>query len=269
MWNKDEGQAVHTGSAAPNILFLAIILMMNAALPLHSQASTPARSLTFSGYKWDIRHTVKPEGPMGNQFGGDAGTAVLNAEGSVTLSIAYKDGVWRASEVTTQKNFGYGTYLFRLRTPPSGLDPQAVLGLFTYSKSSAYSHREIDIELSAWGMHGVPVHGQYVIQPGTAPGHFITYDLSRIEGPATYAFIWSEGRVDFATWKGYGQWPQPGSPDLFSTWSFIDAKAVPKPSSRIHMNLYLADGSIPPISASGQPGLSVTIDSFEFIPAKK
>lgn len=269
MRNKNKSLAENAGSAAPNLLFLTLFLMATSSLPLQSQALVPARSLTFSDYKWDIRHTVEPEGPMGNQFGGDARTTVLNADGSLTLSIQYKDGVWRAGEVTTQKNLGYGTYLFRLRTPPSRLDPQVVLGLFTYSRSAAYSHREIDIELSAWGIRGVPVHGQYVVQPGASPGHFITYDISKIEGPATYAFTWSEGRVDFATWKGYGQWPQPGSPDLISPWAFIDAKAVPKPSSRVHMNLYLADGSIPPSSATGQPNLSVTIDSFEFIAAKK
>lgn len=250
-------------------LLLLAVLEACLTLPLQSQALTPARSLTFSDYKWDIRHTVEPEGPMGNQFGGSARTTVLNADGSLTLSIEYKDGLWRAGEVTTQKNLGYGTYLFRLRTPPSRLDPKVVLGLFTYSRSAAYSHREIDIELSAWGIPGVPVHGQYVVQPGTKPGHYITYDISEIEGLATYTFTWSEGRVDFATWKGYGQRPQPGSSDLVSIWTFIDAKAVPKPSSRVHMNLYLADGSIPPASATGQPSLSVTIDSFEFIPAKK
>ena len=269
MRHKNESLAGNAISAARNPLFLTIIIMAVAALPLHAQASTPARSLTFSDYRWDIRHTVEPEGPMGNQFGGDARTTALNADGSLTLSIEYKDGVWRAGEVTTQKNLGYGTYLFRLRTPPSGLDPKVVLGLFTYSRSAAYSHREIDIELSAWGIRGVPVHGQYVVQPGASPGHFITYDISKIEGPATYGFTWSEGRVEFATWKGYGQRPQPGSSDLVSAWTFIDAKAVPKPSSRVHMNLYLADGSIPPTSATGQPSLSVTIDAFEFIAAKK
>ncbi|PKL06522.1 MAG: hypothetical protein CVV53_03860 [Spirochaetae bacterium HGW-Spirochaetae-9] len=251
-----------------SLLFPAVLAAC-LALPLQSQGLTPARSLTFSDYKWDIRHTVEPEGPMGNQFGGDARTTVLNADGSLTLSIEYKDGVWRAGEVTTQKNLGYGTYLFKLRTPPSRLDPRAVLGLFTYSRSAAYSHREIDIELSAWGRQDIPVYGQFVIQPWDVPGQLSSFDILAIEAAATYAFTWSEGRVDFATWKGYGQWPQPGSPELISAWTFIDAKAVPKPSSKVHINLYLAEGTIPPLAASGDPSLSVTIDAFEFIQAKK
>jgi len=268
MNENDDCLVAHAGSAAPGFL-LSLVLLAGAVIPLQSQELTPPSVLTFSKYRWDVRQTVEPEGPMGNHFSRDSHSVALNADGSLTVSIAYKDGVWRAGEVSTQKNLGYGTYLFRLRTPPSRLDPQAVLGLFTYSRTAAYSHREIDIELSAWGRRDIPVYGQYVIQPWDIPGHVNTFAIARIEGPATYAFTWSEGRVDFATWKGYGQWPQPGSSDLVSAWTFIDAKAVPRPSSKVHINLYLAEGSVPPLAASGYPSLSVTIDAFEFTQAKK
>ena len=224
------------------------------------------QTLTFSGYTWMVRQTTQSEGPMDNYFGGRDLSVFLNDDGSLTLKISPEAGIWHAGEVTSQKFMGYGTYVFKVRTPPADLDPNVVLGLFTYSRASAYSHREIDIEFSAWGQNGEPVLGQYVIQPYANPGHMIMFDISKISGAATYSFTWLDGRIDFVSWEGYGPRPEDGSPSIISSWSFSDPKAVPKPSSQVHINLYLAHGDVPP---SGRGSLAVTIDSFEFIPAKK
>jgi len=243
-----------------------LILMLTAASPLSSQTNLPAQTITFSSNKWAVRQTTEPEGPMANMFGGRDLSVFLNADGTLTLAIAYREGLWYAGEVTLQKRTGYGTYLFRLRTPPAGLDPNTVLGLFTYSSANAYFHREIDIEFSAWGQTKAPVLGQYVIQPYDAAGHMTTFGLSGIDGQATYSFAWREDKVEFASWKGYGPRPEAGSPALISAWTFSDPKAIPKPSANIHLNFYLAHGDIPP---SGRGLLAVTIDSFEFIPEQK
>lgn len=252
------------GSTAAKTSRLALLFALLALMPLRSQERLQTQTLTFSASTWIVRQTLEPEGPMDNYFGGRDLSVLLNPDGSLTLSLAREEGIWHAGEVTMQKRTGYGTYLFKVRTSPSALDPNVVLGLFTYSSASAYSHREIDIEFSAWGVRNSPVLGQYVIQPYDIPGHIEIFPISGIDGPATYSFVWSEGKLDFASWLGYGPRPEPGSPQLIAAWTFIDPKAVPKPSALVHMNLYLAHGAIPP---SGQGSTAVTIDSFQFIPA--
>lgn len=252
-------------SAAARILWIFLLYSLMAWTPLWAQGRLPMQTLTFSSNTWIVRQTLEPEGPMDNYFGGRDRSVLLNPDGSLTLRLAREEGVWYSGEVTMQKKTGYGTYLFKVRTPPSTLDPNVVLGLFTYSPASAYSHREIDIEFSAWGERNSPVLGQYVIQPYEISGHIEIFPISGIDGPATYSFVWSEGKLDFASWIGYGPRPEPGSHQLVATWTFIDLKAVPKPSAQVHMNLYLAHGDLPP---SGQGSTAVTIDSFQFIPEK-
>ena len=126
-----------SGSIAAKAL---LILMLTAVEPLQSQPRPPAQTITFASNRWTVRQTTEPEGPMANMFGGRDLSVFLNADGSLTLAIAYREGLWYAGEVTLQKRTGYGTYLFRLRTPPAGLDPNTVLGLFTYSSANAYFH---------------------------------------------------------------------------------------------------------------------------------
>lgn len=253
-------------SIAAKMLFFALPLLSPTIPPLKAQERLPVQTLTFSSKKWTVRQTLEPEGPADNMFGGRDLSVILDKDGALTLTLAYKEGIWYAGEVTLQQRTGYGTYLFKVRTPPGELDPNIVLGLFTYSGGAAYSHREIDIEFSAWGQRGAPILGQYVIQPYETPGHIETFGLSSVNGPGTYSFTWAEGKVDFASWTGYGPRPEAGSPSLISSWTFADPKAVPKPSPNVHINLYLADGSVPP---SGHGSLAVTIDAFEFIPGKK
>ena len=251
-------------SAAAGVLWISLLFFLLAWTPLRAQGRLPMQTLTFSANTWIVRQTQEPEGPMDNYFGGRDLSVLLNPDGSLTLRLAREEGVWRSGEVTMQKRTGYGTYLFKVRTSPSTLDPNVVLGLFTYSSASAYSHREIDIEFSAWGVRDSPVLGQYVVQPYEIPGQVKTFPISGIDGPATYSFVWSEGKLDFASWPGYGSRPEPGSPQLIAAWTFIDPKAVPKPSAQVHMNLYLAHGAVPP---SGRGSTAVTIDAFQFIPA--
>jgi hypothetical protein len=247
-------------------LLVVVFLAFSLVSPLWSQERLPLQNVDFSSRRWIVRRTTKPEGPGGNTFGGKDINVIKNEDGSLTLKIFQKEGIWYAAEVTSQERMGYGEYIFRLRTPPKDMDPHVVLGLFTYSGGAAYNHREIDIEFSAWGVTTAPIKGQYVIQPYQNPGQLFTFDMSRIREPASYSFKWTEGRIDFSSWKGYGPRPEDGSPDIIAAWSFADPKAVPKPSPNVHMNLYLAKGTQPP---SGRGLIEVTIDSFEFKPFKK
>jgi hypothetical protein len=248
-----------------------LVLAAIAAIGLETPAAQDQERiiptfLDFSSYRWLVRENIDREGPGNNRFGGQNVSVFLNQDGSLVLALALQDGVWKSAEVSTSRYLGYGTYTFKVRTSPYGLDRNLVLGLFTYSAARGYNHREIDIEFSAWGQPGQPVAGQYVVQPYDKPGNMVFFDVSRVMGPATHTITWSETRLHFISWLGYGPRPEPGSPLIISEWEFTDAKAIPRPSAQVHMNLYLVNGTTPPF---GDGALSVTIDGFQFTPPPK
>ena len=265
----------HAPSAAPRRSHAWLIPILVCAVLVAGRLEPPAAQdqeriiptfLNFSSYRWLVRENLEREGPGDNRFGGQNVSVFLNQDGSLVLALALQDGVWKSAEVSTSRYLGFGTYTFKVRTPPYGLDRNLVLGLFTYSAARGYNHREIDIEFSAWGQPTQPVAGQYVVQPYDKPGNMVLFDISQVYGTATYTFTWSETRLEFVSWQGYGPRPESGSPLIIAEWEFTDAKAIPRPSAQVHMNLYLVKGTTPPF---GDGELSVTIDSFQFTPPPK
>lgn len=253
-------------------LFTLIILLMTLysnvpAVKLASQSTTSLQQVAFSGYVWDIRQTEEPEGPLNNYFGGRGLAVFLEPGGALKLSVAYKDGIWYASEVYLRKRLGYGTYLFRLATPMGDLDRNLVLGLFTYSNSKAYTHREIDIEFSSWGQKNEDPKGQFVVQPSEREGNMYLFPLDRFKSESSFLFDWKPDRIEFAAWNGAGNRPIAGDPSVLASWTFTDVKAIPKPGNEsVHLNFYLAKGGPAPYGT----GLSsVNISAFEFTPMKK
>ena len=249
------------------VSFLAMSLLSFLPLDgLEAQARLPRQQLGFSGYTWEIRQTDEPEGPLGNYFGGRDMAVFLESDGALRLTVAYREGIWYASEVFLRKRLGYGTYVFRLETDMAELDRNLVCGLFTYSNATAYSHREIDIEFSSWGYVNVAPQGQFVVQPAERAGNMVLFPLDRLEAKASYSFDWKPNRVEFAAWNGHGNRPPADDPAFVASWTFSDAKAIPKPGSEIvHLNLYLATGGQAPF---GTGEASVIIRSFEFKPGK-
>jgi hypothetical protein len=83
----------------------------------------------------------------------------VDNEGHLHLRIDHRDDRWSCAEVISTRSFGYGTYRFDLDSHIDCLDPQVVLGLFTWNDDPSYNHREIDIEVARWGdpaEHGGP-----------------------------------------------------------------------------------------------------------------
>lgn len=247
------------------LVYAALFLGLYATIPVYARDQ-----IEFSDFTWNVRSTVKPEGPMGNFFGGLGTSVDLLADGALRLSIVNQKGTWYAAEVWTTKALGYGTYTFRVRTPLSQLHPDVTLGLFTYSRSSFAHNREIDIEFSAWGMDKETLRGQYVIQPYDAPGHLYTFPASAFTGLSTQQFTWLSDRIEFASWLGYGERPFEGDPRLLYSWVFSNSKDIPSPRAPIHINLYLFNGEAPEHDSGHKEGsLDIVLDGFEFIPAKK
>src|SRR5258708_3441244 len=115
--------------------------------------STPrpeVRRLRFSGYDWTVKSSDGRVGPGPNYFSDSNDNVLVDAQGRLHLLITQPNGRWYCAEVISIRSFGYGTYRFYLDTNLDNLDPQIVLGMFTWNDAPAYNHREIDIEVSRW-----------------------------------------------------------------------------------------------------------------------
>jgi hypothetical protein len=232
-------------------LSLAALLIVTSAAPALA-AGKPGYpdKVTWSGATWAIKTSRSAVGPGPNVF---SKANVRVDGGDLHLQIA-KDatGRWTCAEIIGPMSYGYGTYTFTLASPVNALDPNVVLGLFTWSDKAPYAHREIDIEFARWGTGG-PTNAQFVVQPATTAGH-----LSRfIQGeavPSTHSFTWQPGRISWESRDGNG--------GLIASYAYTGTD-VPKPGDeRVRLNLWLFNGAAP---TDGAP-VEVVVRSFAFTP---
>lgn len=156
--------------------------------------SPPARrTLSYSGYEWEIRQIPSERGGI-NEY--DARNAWVDADGCLHLTIAQRDGRWTSAEIALTRSLGYGTYVFVVRDA-STLDPAATLDLITWDDTAEeQSHRELDIEISRWGDRQNK-DAQYVVQP-----HFVAANVFRFHAPPgtlTHSLRWQPGSAAFKT----------------------------------------------------------------------
>ncbi len=203
-----------------------------ADLPSDIVERTPF-TLQFSGYTWVQRNSPYPGGPLSNCFTPDH--AFVDGLGQLHLMLASSSC---GGEVWLARSLGYGEYRIHTIGRIDDLDPQAVFGLFTWDPDAQPSQREIDIELSRWGVAGDPLNAQFVVQPFGASGHRDRFPLTLTDGASelTFLMIWEPGMVTFSVYHGhhFGT-PPPG--DLIHEKVFTDG--VPEPSrERFRFNLW-------------------------------
>ncbi len=147
------------------------------------------------------------------------------------------------AELTTDQALGYGTYTFHLTGRPADLDPNVVLGLFTWDFHGGEHHREIDIELSRWG-DPTNANTQFVVQPYQTPENIYRFDIAGPRARTTQAFAWTAGQVEFWSLWGHVD-PDATSEALIDHW-VNTGPDVPTPSdAHVHVNLWLMDGLAP------------------------
>jgi len=223
------------------------------------------RHVEFSGERWHVKRYVSiPWGPGPNYFADDPGAVEVDGSGFLHLRIQQRDGRWSCAEVITDRSFGYGTYAFTLGSRPDLLDPNVVLGLFTWDEDTpdpgqVNRWREIDVEASRWGSPGND-DLQFVVQPWDLSGaNMVRFQVSD-PGDTTYAFTWTAQGVAFTASRG-AVWP-PAPSDVISSWSYA-GPATPVPGhEQARMNLWLVNGTPP------QDGhdTEVVVKSFHFVP---
>lgn len=212
----------------------------------------PKRTLAFSGYEWELRAIPSDRGGA-NDY--DPENAWTDADGFLHLRLAKRNERWTSVEVINTRSLGYGTYSFVVRDT-SQLDRAAAVGMLTWDEQGAdQNHRELDIEISQWGVEAEN-NAQYVVQP-----YYVPANVSRFAAPAgrlTHAFRWEPGRALFRTMRG----AVPGlAAPAIAEHEFTAGIPVPG-TERVRMNLYFFRYAPDPPSRD----VEVVIERFQYLP---
>lgn len=223
--------------------------------------SEKARKVRFSGYDWYVKSSRSRVGPGPNYFSDNPDNVEVDAQGRLHLRITRSEGRWYCAEVVSERSFGYGTYRFFVDTTVDQLDPLVVLGLFTWSDASPFSHREIDIEVSRWG-RADNKNGQFVVQPYTRPQNIVRFEIPSGLARSTHSFTWDTDKV-------FCQSLATSSADGAATRSVIYEHTftndVPQPGDEnARINLWLLAGRPP----SNAKNVEIIISKFEYAPLR-
>ena len=216
-------------------------------------------TIHFAGRAWTVKTSDAPVGPGPNVF--SAANVTVTGTGHLRLAVGRSPSqpVWTCAEVIAHGTFGYGTYRWTVASDLTTLDPQVVLGMFTWSDDPAQAHRELDIEFSRWGRTPEPggsepgsgcdpETGGFTVQ---TPGGPITHTFTTHPGRSEHSLMWTPGRIRFSSRCG----------NVEHIWTHESAN-VPTPGGGVapRINLWLYRG------APAQAPASITIESFRHQP---
>ena len=216
-----------------------------------SYVPPPRRTVTFSGYDWEVRQTPTSRGGQ-NEY--DARNASTDSQGRLHLHLAQREGQWTSAEVILTRALGYGTYVFVARDAAQ-LDPAAALGMMTWDDTAPnQNYRELDIEIGRWG-DPAGRNAQYALQP-----QHLAANVARFESPAglvTHTMRWEPGRASFASVTG----AVVGAGRRIFQHEFTSG--IPTSGNeRVRINLvYFRSSPKPP-----QQNVEVIIDRFVYLP---
>jgi len=247
-----------TGRHRIPALFSAIVLV--SALPMAAAAGRPDNpggkpppgpsTIEWSDHQWTVKSHNRKIGP-GPNFFSSANVRVVGDE--LHLSITRSGNKWYAAEVINTASLGYGTYSWTVG-PMDPLDPNVVLGLFTWNDDPAYNHREIDFEYARWGNASDPNNAQYVVQPYSTEGNEYRWRQETFGVATVHSFTWAPGSVEFLSRTTDG--------GQLASWTY-DGPDVPLPGGEnARMNLWLFRGAAPTDGAE----VTVVLQSFSHTP---
>lgn len=246
----------------PRITALLVAALLVTALPMTAAAARPDKpggkpppppdpgTISWSGHDWHVKSHSRKIGPGPNFFSA-ANVEVVGDE--LHLKITRSGNKWYAAEVINAGSFGYGTYTWTVG-PMDPLDPNVVLGLFTWNDDPAYNHREIDVEYAKWGNAGDPNNAQYVVQPYSTVGNEHRWRQESFDVSTIHSFTWSPGAVEFRSTTASGA--------VLEEWAYHGLDVPIEGGENARMNLWLFRGAAP---QDGEP-VTVVLESFRYEP---
>ncbi|MFO0582036.1 MAG: hypothetical protein U0229_07185 [Anaeromyxobacter sp.] len=223
--------------------------------------------INFSGRGWHVKQyeTAKWD-PGPNYFSPTDENLWVDEKGWLHLRITKRDdGRWYCAELISDTPPGYGTYVFTVGSRADTLDPNAVLGLFTFDDvldgAIVNKYRELDFELSRWGQPANQ-NAQMVVQPWSyAAANLHRFDIDNaVSVDTVHGLTWTASGVSFKSAYGTA-WP-PAEKDVISTHTYTGAATPTARNALVRLNLWLVDGK-PPLD--GQPQ-EMIVKRFDFIP---
>jgi len=241
-------------------LFIGLITLSGCTSDAPATSGDSTRMIQFSGYSWKVKSNLTPVGPGPNIFSNNTNNVRVDAAGHLHMKITREGNQWACAEIISEKNFGYGNYVFTLKTDPKVLDPEIVLGLFTWDDNPEFFHREIDIEFSQWEIPGNK-NAQYVVQPWDRPRNMNRFNVDSRGNITTHSFNWQPDRITFTSY--YGPYTmQPPERDIISSWEYR-GENIPSPGDEnARINFWLINGE-PPTDGKEREFI---IQQFFFIP---
>lgn len=220
------------------------------------------RRIQFSGFDWSIKDSGgSVVGPGPNYFSDNAANVWVDTAGRLHLKIVKRDGLWTCAEIVSVQSFGYGTYRVFLDTSADAIDPNAILGLFTWNDDSPFAHREIDVELARWSVAGDTNNGQYVVQPWDLAGHLLRFRVPPEQTSSTHSFTWASNQVSFVSHAGQYARP-PATNTVLAGWHYPTNGVPEAGGENFRMNLWLNAGAAPSDAADEE----VVVRRFVFEP---
>ena len=161
----------------------------------------------------------------------------------------------KAARVISNNVLGIGGNLFVLGSPVDALDPNVVLGLFTWSDNDAsYYNREIDIEFSKFGNGSDVNNAQYTIQPFTLSQDFHRFQMPPGVPQSSHMLIWQPGITSFKSARGRNL------SSVIDHWTY-GGPSYPAGDQNVRMNLWLLNGQAP---TNGQE-VEVVVQAYSFL----
>lgn len=225
---------------------------------------TAEKPISFSGYEWTVKTGAKL-GPGPNRW--ETANVGVDRAGRLRLSIRRDAAGWSCAEVGMTKRLGFGLYEFQTIGPIGKLDPNVVLGLFTYPTPDIGpdTTNEIDIEYSRWGNPKNPI-GSFTLwtaKKGEKPVSH-SFEPPPDSERATHRFLWLPDRIVWQSLRGLVA-DKNDNRGEFARWEFkppADSGLIPQKPLPILLNLWLFKGKAP----TDDREASVTIARFAHYP---
>lgn len=200
--------------------------------------STEHRTLTFAGYRWDVKAGMG--NPGNNLWSNDTSDVWVDDAGRLHLTLSLKEnGRWYSSELISRNNFGYGTYTFFINAQPHYFDPNVVGAIFLYKDEQ----NEIDIELSRWGDSENYQFGSYAVQPAQVPGNQFRFPILSSGSYTTHRIEWTPEQIVFSSWHGHYHEAPPGR--FIAHWQYAGNHIPKDEDMKLFFNLWLYRGMAP------------------------
>ena len=222
--------------------------------------------ISFSGYTWLIKETAEPVGPGPNYFINTSNNIFIDVLDNLHLKIIKQDGLWKCSEVISKNKFGYGRYVFNIKSRVDMLDANAVLGIFLWDPAALKNHNhEVDIEVSKWSVEN-NMNAQFAVQPTSIPDNLKRFNMNLLGNYSSFTIDWYPDRILFNAYHGHIECDRNKNSKPMNvpiqSWVY-KSNSIPVPrQSNIRFNLWLNQGKAP----GNDQEQEVIITCFSFTP---